>query len=345
MTFAPTDSKPVLADTDEDLDDLDEQEKPASSGRPRHNTRIDAPPTSMPSLGSGPSGSGSLDAADEDDEDELSAAFARELAKEMENLVSGKDASGFSNGEGQEDETQVKEAFKAVWEAMLVEGLNGAAGAEGDPVTSLGEILGETRLGVKPDGPAAAGSASQGPSDRNKNDFQERLKQAMDNMKKTESSIKADTHVKTPGGAQNTKSLETLLTSLKDTDSGENEEELAGFLEDMMGQLMSKDVLYEPLKELSENFPGYLKSPPAPIEPADKERYEKQQTCVKRILAVFDGPNYKDDSPEGKGIIVELMSEMQSYGSPPSELMGPLPPGMGLGQDGMPQLDDNCVIA
>lgn len=32
----------------------------------------------------------------------------------------------------------------------------------------------------------------------------------------------------------------------------EDEAELASFLESMMGQLMSKDVLYEPVKELNE---------------------------------------------------------------------------------------------
>ena len=35
-----------------------------------------------------------------------------------------------------------------------------------------------------------------------------------------------------------------------DLDSEESEEELKGILETMMSQLMSKEVLYEPLKEL-----------------------------------------------------------------------------------------------
>lgn len=43
-------------------------------------------------------------------------------------------------------------------------------------------------------------------------------------------------------------SLETLLNSLGD---GDTDKELEGFLELMMGQLLSKDVLQEPLKELS----------------------------------------------------------------------------------------------
>ena len=81
---------------------------------------------------------------------------------------------------------------------------------------------------------------------------------------------------------------------------------------------------------------------------------------MKKILAIFDAPDYSDDNAASHKVVVELMSEVrplamftmfhpdmlqvQSYGSPPSELMGPLPPGVGLGPDGLPQLGENCVI-
>ena len=42
-------------------------------------------------------------------------------------------------------------------------------------------------------------------------------------------------------------------------DGVESEDELKGILETMMSQLMSKDVLYEPLKELHEKV-----GPPVP---------------------------------------------------------------------------------
>lgn len=53
------------------------------------------------------------------------------------------------------------------------------------------------------------------------------------------------------GGPPGPDSLESLLSSLGDLGAGEDETELAGFLEQMMGQLISKEVLYEPLKELA----------------------------------------------------------------------------------------------
>ena len=45
--------------------------------------------------------------------------------------------------------------------------------------------------------------------------------------------------------------LEDIFSRMRgDLDSEESEEELKGILETMMSQLMSKEVLYEPLKEL-----------------------------------------------------------------------------------------------
>ena len=47
--------------------------------------------------------------------------------------------------------------------------------------------------------------------------------------------------------------MEALLSSLGNVGSdGEAEEGLQGLLETMMSQLMSKEVLYEPLKEMHE---------------------------------------------------------------------------------------------
>lgn len=65
----------------------------------------------------------------------------------------------------------------------------------------------------------------------------------------------------TPGGSSSTDPFESLLSQLSAAglgeggeggEGGENEEELQGMLEMMMNSLMSKEVLYEPLKELGD---------------------------------------------------------------------------------------------
>lgn len=53
--------------------------------------------------------------------------------------------------------------------------------------------------------------------------------------------------------------LEALLSSLNNTGADEDGEEgLQGLLETMMSQLMSKEVLYEPLKEMHEKVRTFV---------------------------------------------------------------------------------------
>ncbi|KAG5641154.1 hypothetical protein DXG03_005880 [Asterophora parasitica] len=377
--------KPVLSnlpDAEDDLDDLDDvldqftpasasnlvspppppptaaAASPATFGRPRTNTRVDVPPKSVPG------GLGALDAtAEEVDEDELSAEFSRELAKGMESLmreISGgalpgetpsSSGEGAGTGEGGagggalSDEETAK-AFKAAWEAMLVEGMDGMAAND---IAGLEEFLGQGAAKGKETGTSSTQQAGSGSAPQN--EFQSKIKQAVDKLRESESNLQADSAPKsTPGTGPAPDSLEALLASLGDLgglggDGPEDEAELAGLLENMMGQLMSKEVLYEPLKELADSFPPYLASPPAPLSAEDRTRFENQLACVRRILAVFDKPGYSDENTADHTTISDLMAEMQGYGAPPSEVMGPLPPGMALGPDGLPQGAEGCIVA
>lgn len=36
---------------------------------------------------------------------------------------------------------------------------------------------------------------------------------------------------------------------------------------------------------------------------------------------------------------------MQSFGSPPTEIMGDLPPGLNIGPDGVPAMPEGCVVS
>ncbi|KAH9476275.1 Peroxisome biogenesis protein 19-1 [Psilocybe cubensis] len=328
--------KQKIVDQDDDLDDLDDvlsefnsssQSPPPSAhpiaphGRPRNNTRVDAPPPSIPGSGS------ALDPTSEADEDALSSEFAKELALGMESLmreITGEVSKSDVDADGSETtEDERARAFKAAWEAMLIEGMDANIAGAGD-----------------------ASAKKESSSTSTAGGFQDKIKQAMEKLKESETKLGGSTSG--AGAPSDPESLEALLKSLGDLGLGEGEDdekELAGFLENMMGQLMSKDVLYEPLKELADGFPPYLEKPPSPLSAEDRKRYESQLVCVRQILAVFEKDGYSDTNAECNKQIVDLMSEMQSYGSPPSEIMGPLPAGLD-GAGGIPGLnDENCTIA
>lgn len=73
----------------------------------------------------------------------------------------------------------------------------------------------------------------------------------MNKLKESESGLKSSDP---SSSATSTDPLEALLSQL----GGENEEEMQGVLEAMMGKLMRKDILYEPLKELSDKVGLFL---------------------------------------------------------------------------------------
>ncbi|KAJ3892443.1 Pex19 protein family-domain-containing protein [Lentinula edodes] len=366
-------------EADEDLDDLDDVlsefttaslAKPTSTAvpispltspppppptatfakaRPRTNTRVDSAPISIPGTGALQKEVGITERSEDTDdadyipegpEDEaaLSDAFTKELVKNMQDLMreladekTPKSDKGNENKNEETEEGEAERLMKAAWEAMLIEGMNGMTEPPPLPSTSKSTAASTSASG----GGAASGAGS---------DFQSKIKQTMEKLKESENSSSSTSSGKP-------ESLQGLLNSLKDLglddlgadgDGVEDEAELASFLESMMGQLMSKDVLYEPVKELNEKFPPFLANPPSPLSSADQTRYEKQYDCVKRIVAIFDDPSYKEGGSEGAKI-VDLMGQLQTYGNPPESIMGSVPPElMGLGQDGP---DGQCIIS
>ncbi|KAJ7141854.1 Pex19 protein family-domain-containing protein [Mycena crocata] len=163
-------------------------------------------------------------------------------------------------------------------------------------------------------------------------------------------SIHLTTHTQdafTSTGNPGPESLEVPLGQLRDLGLGgevgedePDEAELAAFLENMTGGPMSKEALYEPLTELAEKFPPYLATPPTLLAADDRARYESQLERVKAILAVFDKPDFDDADPKARESVVGLMAEMQFFGAPPTELMGPL-----LAVLGALRGEEGCTVA
>ena len=121
--------------------------------------------------------------------DGLDEDFARELTKGMESLfrdiAMGAGLDGVPDlgkaAEGTTDEEQEK-AFRAAWEAMLVEGMNGTMNPE-DLIAPPG--AGTTR-GAGTGGAAASSSGTgTGPSGGPPQSFQDNIKRAMDKMKES----------------------------------------------------------------------------------------------------------------------------------------------------------------
>ena len=102
---------------------------------------------------------------------------------------------------------------------------------------------------------------------------------------------------------------------------------LPGFdlMEDMMKMMLSKDMLYPPMKEMINNYPEWLKKNKDKISSTDMDNYKKQLVCMEKICHEFELEKDTDSDSVKKtrfDLIMNKVNEMQQYGQPPSDLIG-----------------------
>jgi len=107
-----------------------------------------------------------------------------------------------------------------------------------------------------------------------------------------------------------------------------------------MSQLTNKEILYEPMKELDDKFPDWLRrhEDAADVEKGEMERYKEQRRLVREIVARFERKEYRDENEEDREYIVDRMQKMQAQGSPPPDLVGD----MSAAQEALGDLDQGC---
>lgn len=94
---------------------------------------------------------------------------------------------------------------------------------------------------------------------------------------------------------------------------------------DLMQNLLSKELLYPALKDLSPKFEDWLKKNASTLSKGDKKRFRKQRDIINEIIEVFDDESLDNQERFEKNL--DLMEKMQQLGSPPEELT--VPGGMG----------------
>ncbi|MCO5558205.1 hypothetical protein L7F22_011784 [Adiantum nelumboides] len=109
---------------------------------------------------------------------------------------------------------------------------------------------------------------------------------------------------------------------------------MQSIMDTMMQQLLSKEVLHEPMKEFCEKYPNWLEVNKPSLTDEDFRRYSRQYEYIKELCSVYEST--PDDFPR----IVDIMQNMQVCGQPPDDLVQELGPGMDLKGDGLPFLSD-----
>jgi len=253
-----------------------------------------SPSTTKPTLPTGP-GRPSAPIQDAPAEEGISDEdFAKQLQSGMAELLG---------------ELETSPDMQAQFESMLKE-LGGAA--------ALGEVAG---LGGP--GPAASASTSKSPTTKSvptaakagpaaaapaaEESFQETIKKTMERMRESGDQATA---------AATSDNTEDLLAEMMKAMGGSGldgeggEEDFSKMLLGMMEQLTNKEILYEPMKELDDKFPDWMKKNAGKVDEADMKRYKEQQIYVREIVKRFELKTYTDDNAADREYIVDRMQKV-----------------------------------
>ncbi|KAH8549253.1 Pex19 protein family-domain-containing protein [Umbelopsis sp. PMI_123] len=220
-------------------------------------------------------------------------------------------AAGMEELMGGEDQDEFKDTFEKIWKSFESTSLNDANEPE-----------------------------SAGPVDPDtKKSFQETIAQTMNKLR--DSSDKVETDLSEESEDAFMQEMMKQMESLADNSEFQN------MLEGMMNQLMSKELLYEPMKDLAAKYPEWLEKNKDTTPKDEFEKYQQQYDYVKKIVSKYEDSNFDEKDEKQATEVVDLMQKMQELGQPPAEMMDEMAPGMNLGADGMPdmsKLNEQCSI-
>lgn len=138
--------------------------------------------------------------------------------------------------------------------------------------------------------------------------FQDTIRKTMERM---QNSGEQATAAAASGGADDFMSELLKQMSSGDFGGGEgSEDDFSKMLMGMMEQLTTKEILYEPMKDLNEKFPEWMEKNKATTPAEDLKRYEEQQSIVKEIVERFEKSTYADTNSEDREYIIERMQKV-----------------------------------
>jgi peroxin-19 len=305
VEMAPDPDEDDLSDLDDMLDDFAATSvKESKQDAPTSTT---AAPSSTTAQSNSSASSALPQPSTEDDE------FTRQLQAGMAELLGGL-------GEDPEMQKQFQEMMKEL-----------SAAAEQEAAATSTDLPDVTSKSKTTQTPPTSSSAA-------KPAFASTIEKTMERMQASGESASAAAATSSQDDmlAQMLKDLESGNFPAMDGDQGDFNSMLMG----MMEQLVNKDILYEPMKELHDNFPDWLEKNKDTTSKQDLERYHTQQSVVKDIVDRFDKKDFSDDNKEDREYIVDKMQQvcmptllssfmfadiqqqMQAAGAPPPGLVG-----------------------
>lgn len=249
--------------------------------------------------------------------------LAKDLQASMSNLINELDQN-----------PDMQKEFEKMMQELIAAGVTSPEQQQvGDNFTKANETAAPSGAGTSAAAPTSSSSKKTGTTE---DKFQDTIRKTMERMQASGDAATAASTSKQAKGEEAL--LEQMMATLLEGSGGDGDGDFNSMLMSMMAQLTHKDILYEPMKELNDKFPGWIEKNGSLTSKEDMARYEKQHKLVGEIVTRFEKSSYSDDNSADRDYIVERMQEMQSAGSPPEDLVGD----MAAAQEALGDLDAGC---
>eukprot|EP00118_Oscarella_pearsei_P026094 m.309379 g.309379 ORF g.309379 m.309379 type:complete len:306 (+) comp46273_c0_seq1:21-938(+) len=198
--------------------------------------------------------------------------------------------------------------------------------------------------------PAEKPQPGSGGAEATPESVQDQLKKTLEDLQKNAEEIK---NTEVPSGSTEDQMMKAMAGmflggSGAPEGSGDDESGIIPMMQQMMKNLLSKDVLYPAIVDIRDKYPAWLRENDGKL-PADQfGKYKAQFDVMKEVCDHFDSEK-GDDSAAVKEkrfeAIVQLMQKMQEYGHPPADLIGGESPGFDFNMTKLPGLDGSkCIL-
>ena len=101
-----------------------------------------------------------------------------------------------------------------------------------------------------------------------------------------------------------------------------------------MKQLLDKELMYEPMKEVCTRYPKWLAEHKSTLSSEEYHKYGTQYQYFQRIVHLYE------NDPTNFDRLMELMEDIQEFGQPPVEIIQELAPELKFDEEGMPMMMD-----
>jgi peroxin-19 len=135
--------------------------------------------------------------------------------------------------------------------------------------------------------------------------------------------------------------LQQLLQSMGMPDSNTDNTNPDALVESMMQQLLAKDLMYEPMKQVATAFPDWLQEKKSTLSEHEYQQRCQQYQCFQKLVHVYE------TDPTNTTQLMTLMQDVQEYGQPPNDIVQTIAPGLQWDDaTGLPKVEasEECPI-